>query len=152
MIFVVDASVAVLWFVEEPGHRKAVAIAENPNRLIAPDLIFPEVGNVLRRKVRSGLIAESQAMISIQNLGRAFTRIIPSQALIDDAFAMASRLDHSAYDVVYLACALREPGSVLVTIDEKFRAKAINAGFGAHILSLEAAHARFETGQEDRNG
>ena len=152
MIFVVDASVAVLWFVEEPGHRKAVAIAENPNRLIAPDLIFPEVGNVLRRKVRSGLIAESQAMISIQNLGRAFTRIIPSQGLVDDAFAMASRLDHSVYDVIYLACALREPGSMLVTIDEKFRTKAINAGFGDRILNLEAAYARLLKGQEDRNG
>jgi len=63
LIFVVDASVAVLWFVEEPGHRKAVTIAESPNQLIAPDLIFPEVGNVLRRKVRSGLIAEPQATI-----------------------------------------------------------------------------------------
>jgi predicted nucleic acid-binding protein len=152
LIFVVDASIAVLWFIEEADHQRAIALAENGNRLIAPDLIFPEVANVLRRKVRSGQISHRQATISIKNLNEAFQHIVPSELLIEDAFNMAKQIDHSVYDAVYLACAFREPGSFLVTIDEKFRQKAMNAGFGDKILSLDAAYTRLVTGQENDNG
>ncbi len=152
MIFVVDASVAVMWFIEEMGHDKAVALAENGNVLIAPDLIFPEVGNVLRRKVRQGLISETQASMAVRRLPEAFRRIVPCADLNEIAFAMASKLDHSVYDAIYLACAMTAPVGRLVTVDEKFRAKATAAGYGDKILNLDAAYALVTTSQENDNG
>ena len=43
MTFVVDASVALKWFVEEDGSERAAALLASKDLLIAPDLIVPEV-------------------------------------------------------------------------------------------------------------
>jgi predicted nucleic acid-binding protein len=39
-MLVVDSSVAVKWFLEEPGDREAVALLRSGERLIAPELII----------------------------------------------------------------------------------------------------------------
>ncbi len=152
MIFVIDASVAIKWFAEEDEHDAAVALSDFGHQLIAPDIIFAEVANVLRRKTRLGYISHEQAAMAVGNLGKAFEYIVPSSTLVNEAFEKASRLDHSIYDVLYLTCALQASGGVLVTADEKFRAKADAAGFGEIILSLGAAYTRFSTAQENGNG
>ncbi|WP_068955312.1 type II toxin-antitoxin system VapC family toxin [Pararhizobium polonicum] len=152
MIYVIDASVAMKWFVDEGDQAMAMEITRYEGRLVAPDVIFAEVANVLRRKIRLGQTTESQAKESLQILLRTFPDATPSADLLEDAFALSSQLDHSVYDVLYLVCALRKGDASLITADKKFAAKGANAGFGDTILSLEAAYARFETGQEDRNG
>ena len=152
MIFVVDASVAIKWFVEESHHDEAVAISNESNRLVATDLVFAEVSNVMRRKARGGYISHEQAAVSVKNLAAAFKEIVPSSQLINVAFEYAARLDHSIYDVLYLACALRTPESLLVTANEKFRAKAVAAGVGEIVLSLEEAYGRLLLEQENRHG
>lgn len=152
MIFVVDASVAVKWFIREELHEQAIALSERGHELIAPNLIFAEVANVLRRRVRLGHISSEQAGRAVGNLGEAFRAIVPIEQVIDSAFEQSARLDHSVYDIVYLICALERPGSFLVTSDAKFEAKARASGFGEKVLSLEAAHARFLTSQDKSNG
>jgi predicted nucleic acid-binding protein len=44
---VVDASVAAKWLVTEPLSDRALALLGGANELIAPDLLLPEVGNIL---------------------------------------------------------------------------------------------------------
>lgn len=152
MILVIDASVAIKWFVEEELNEEAIALTERGYELVAPDLIFAEVANVLRRRVRLGHVVEKQAAISVANLGRAFARMVRSPELIDEAFEKSAILDHSIYDVMYLICALRQADGILVTADKKFEAKVVASGFGARVLSLEAACARFAPRQENDNG
>jgi hypothetical protein len=149
---VVDASVAIKWFVEEESHDEAIALANESNHLIAPDIIFSEVANVLRRKVRLDYISHEQAAFALRSLPDAFKDIISSSAVVGEAFENASVLNHSVYDIVYLVCALREPGSLLVTADGKFEAKAVAAGFGNKVVSVEVAYARFLKAQENENG
>jgi predicted nucleic acid-binding protein len=43
--FVVDASVAIKWFVDEEGRAEAVGLLRHP--LSAPDLLAPECANIL---------------------------------------------------------------------------------------------------------
>jgi predicted nucleic acid-binding protein len=152
LIFIVDTSVAIKWFVKEDLHEQAIALSELGHELVAPNLIFAEVANVLRRRVRLGHISGEQAARSVKNLAKAFKYIVPIEALIDAAFDHSAQLDHSVYDVVYLVCALERPGSFLVTSDAKFEAKARAAGFGEKVLSLEDAYARFLTSQDNNNG
>jgi predicted nucleic acid-binding protein len=152
VIFVVDASVAVKWFIKEELHDQAIALSELGHELIAPNLIFAEVANVLRRRVRLGHISSEQAARAVRNLGEAFKAIVPIEQVIDSAFQHSADLDHSVYDVVYLICALERPESLLVTSDAKFEAKARAGGFGEKVLSLEATHARFLTSQDKRDG
>ena len=152
MIYVIDASIAIQWFVDEGDQTSAMEVTRYEGRLVAPDIIFAEVANVLRRKVRLGHITEIQAKESLQILLRTFPDAVASADLLADAFSISSQLDHSVYDVLYLVCAIRKGAASLITADRRFAAKAAEAGFGDKILSLEAAYARLMTGQEDRNG
>ena len=45
-MLVLDASVAVKWFVEEPGTAAALALLAEDESLIAPELVIAEVANV----------------------------------------------------------------------------------------------------------
>ena len=51
---VVDASVAAKWLVTESLSDKALALLGGPDDLISPDLLLPEVGNILWKKARAG--------------------------------------------------------------------------------------------------
>ena len=54
MNLVVDASVAVSWFVKEERRDEALAVLRCKARVIVPDLFFAEFANVLWKKRRIG--------------------------------------------------------------------------------------------------
>lgn len=49
---VVDASIAFLWFVNEPEGRRAARLLETEAPLLAPDLLAVEVTNAWGKKLR----------------------------------------------------------------------------------------------------
>lgn len=49
---VVDASVAIKWFIPEIHATAAGRLLEKNLKLLAPDLIFAEIGNILWKKCR----------------------------------------------------------------------------------------------------
>ena len=51
---VVDASLAVKWAVAENLRDEARGLIQFRDRLMAPDLIFPELANICWRKVTNG--------------------------------------------------------------------------------------------------
>ena len=53
-VFVVDASLVVKWLVPEVHSVAARKWLDASHDYIAPDLMFPEVGNSHSRKVRKG--------------------------------------------------------------------------------------------------
>jgi predicted nucleic acid-binding protein len=55
--FVVDASVAVKWFADEPLFGKARELQQHS--LAAPDLIFAEVANVMWKLWRKGVLTDA---------------------------------------------------------------------------------------------
>ena len=54
MTLIVDASVAIKWFIDEPGSEVARRLWRDEPDLLAPDLLVPEVCNAAWRKVRLG--------------------------------------------------------------------------------------------------
>ena len=50
MSYVVDASVAIKWFIEEELHEQALSLFDQPDALVAPDLICMEIANVAGKK------------------------------------------------------------------------------------------------------
>ena len=152
MNLVIDSSVAVKWYVLEDGHQYAARLFLGGHDLVAPDLLMAEAANVFRRKVRVSAMSEFQAAEAIRRLQREFRGFIPSSELVDRAFDLSAKLDHSVYDCIYLAGALAAESRLLVTADRKFVTKAARAGFGERVLDLEAAYASFSSGQEKDNG
>lgn len=122
MILVVDASVACKWFVEEKDSAAAEALLGSGASLLAPDLLAPEFVNVAWTKLRRGEIGEAQAKAMVAGLPNLFDELVPSHTLAGQAFAIATALDHPAYDCFYLALA-KAHGGRLVTADRRLLAR-----------------------------
>jgi predicted nucleic acid-binding protein len=106
---VVDASVALKWYFDEPGAEVADRLltehARGERELLAPDLIVAEVGNVLWKRIRRGEcdLAAARSVLSLWEGERP--TLVASSLLLEHALALASELDHPVYDCLYLAAA-----------------------------------------------
>ena len=116
--YVVDASVAIRWYVEEIHSIHALQLLEAKNILLAPDLILPEVGNILWKRVRMSDLSLEIAQLHLVAFTSLDLTLVPSIEIISQAFEIASTLDCSVYDSLYVSVAiLRE--ARLVTADRK---------------------------------
>jgi len=122
MAIVVDASVAIKWFIDEPGADRARSLWERRAELVAPDLLVPEVCSAMWRKVRLGQAARGQAAEATERLRAAVIDLRPTAALATRAMALALELDHPVYDCFYLALAELERNS-MVTADQRLLAR-----------------------------
>ena len=114
--WVVDASVAIKWVVDEPGTEQALLLRRH--RLVAPDLLVPECANILWKKVRRGGLSEAEAILAARLLQRAEVDLAPMRGLLEPATKLAIALDHPAYDCIYLALA-EALSCAMVTADER---------------------------------
>jgi predicted nucleic acid-binding protein len=139
MTWVVDASVAVKWFVDEARSAEARAVLASGESIIAPDLIIPETCNTAWKKVRRGDISREQGEAMVRALRLSFDRLAATAPLSERALELAQRFDHPAYDCFYVALAESE-SAVLVTDDEKL----IRLGKQARLGKWMKALATFE--------
>jgi len=124
--FVIDASVAIKWVVEEPGTPEALLLRRH--RLLAPDLLVAECANILWKKVRRKDLDEDVAMVAARLLANASVEMEPMRGLLEPATRLAILLDHPAYDCCYLALA-EARGCGFVTADASLARKLRAAGF-----------------------
>lgn len=136
MILVVDTSVAVKWFVDEPGREFAQEILDATNELIAPDFVIVEVANVLWRRQRMGDIESPQVDEALKALPKFFKELVSASHLVLDALALAREIGHSVYDCMFLALAAQVPEARLVTVDDRFIAKVAATEHGRLIRPL----------------
>jgi len=115
---VIDASIAVKWFIPETHSINALRLLKADCDLLAPDLIFAEFGNVLWKKwLRNELESEVISPL-LADLIRMRLRIVPTVALAEKAADIAITYRRSFYDSIYLALAVAAQGR-MVTADEK---------------------------------
>jgi predicted nucleic acid-binding protein len=129
--YVVDASVAIKWFIPEIHHTDAIRLVTHKCSLIAPSLIFPEVANVLWKKVRSKELVEEEAREIYSAFQRFDLMIYPSEDIIDEAWSIAFTCNRTIYDSIYLALAIGTD-SVFVTADHKFY-RALSRQYEKHM-------------------
>lgn len=116
---VVDASVALKWFVEEDDSKKALDVLDYITEKaipIVPTLFFYEISNVLRYKPEFG-IKDIQDVLSAL-LGFGF-RVISLQDNIGDlTIELAFLYGITVYDASYIALSKKKEVD-LITADEK---------------------------------
>ena len=105
MMLVVDASVAVKWFIVEPGRPEARRLLDGGDSLIAPELIVAEVVTVVWKRLMAEAIDHTQASDVPRELPRLFAELCPFATLAERALAIATKLRLPAYDCFYLALA-----------------------------------------------
>ena len=135
-LFVVDASVAIKWFLPENHSEAALRLLTQPHTLHAPDLIFSEFGNVLWKRVIRNEISKKEADAILEGLRTLNLQMQPSQALIPLALEIACGENRTVYDSLYLAAAIALQ-SPLITADARFFRALIKGPFSAHLLWVE---------------
>ena len=56
----VDASTTVKWYVPENHSDEAELLLNPQHEIFAPELIIPELGNIIWKKVRRGELTEAE--------------------------------------------------------------------------------------------
>ena len=138
MKWVVDASVAAKWLAPEPDSPLAEALLDD--ELIAPDLLFAEVGNILWKKQLRGEMDAAATQIGARWLLQVPVQVHDSAGLLTDALVLALQLQHPAYDCFYLALA-RRVDAPLMTADRQLHARCHAAdvvGLGQRVRLLNA--------------
>ena len=135
---VVDASVAVKWFLPEPDAEPAVAMLRAGHRLIAPDLLWIEVASVLWKVARRGVLSPEEIRRMIADAAAFPVEIVESAGLLPDTLRIATTADRTVYDSLYVALAVRE-GAVMVTADGRLVNALANTAWADSVRRLTDA-------------
>ena len=121
-LFVVDASVAVKWYVPEEHSEIALLLLDDNFSRIVPRLFFSEFGNILWKKFTRGEISREDVTDAATSLRFAGLKPMPDELLMDEAIRLACDFGHPFYDCLYLALA-DSLDTAVVTADQKFANK-----------------------------
>ena len=121
--FVVDASVAIKWYLPEVLSDQADQFLEKAaaedSRLLAPDLIVAELGNILWKKHRLGELAPSEIQQTLSHICGSFPiQLFASLSIVESAWEIARVYERSVYDALYVALA-EQRDAVFVTADQR---------------------------------
>ena len=115
---VVDASVVIKWFVEEIHADQARKLQDDQYELAAPDLLWPESGNILWKKVHRAELMADEARLICAGLDEQPIHIFPSSLVLEPALEIALETGRTVYDSCYLALAVLTECQ-LVTADQR---------------------------------
>ncbi len=119
MIWIIDASVAVRWFIEDEAHPHADEVLEKvidrPEKFAVPELFAFEVFSVLQRIHPSGLTTFRMGIIPILQGGIFRQPMKESLAVKANRFV---RLGLTGYDACYAALT-RDLKGIWLTFDEQ---------------------------------
>jgi predicted nucleic acid-binding protein len=131
-MLVVDASVVAKWFFPEKHSGESRLLLSARRTLLAPDLIWCEVGNIAWKRARRSEITNQEAAQLVGDLVKMPVHVFPSQGLLASALELAIATDRTVYDSMYLALAI-DRKCRLATADERFVNALAPTPFGKHV-------------------
>ena len=110
MTYVIDASVALKWFLREEESQGADSLFEaflaNQIELLAPDILVLEVANTLwKQSILLKRLRPEEASSIFHDFLTLPLNLRESNALAREALKMAVELRHPVYDTLYCALA-----------------------------------------------
>ena len=130
MIVVVDASVALKWFLHvadsEPDRDRALAlltgIDDESVQLVQPAHFIAEVAAVLARAKPDAAEDDLMDLLNVE------CSTIDASKTYTTALELSIRYQHHLFDTLYHAVALHVPGASLITADRRYYDKASGEG------------------------
>ena len=137
---VVDASVAVKWFAPEELSTEARQLLAPEYELLAPDLLWAELGNVLWKKYRRRELDQRMAARLLHDFSRIPIEFHAAERWSETALDLAMRYGVTVYDGLYLALAAGS-GCRVITADRRLF-DACRDGVIRHLVSWTAPSDR----------
>ena len=134
--YVVDANIPIKWFIPEVLSPEALRLAAGHHQLIAPDLLYAEVGNALWQKIQRGSLRPDEARDILTSIGAAPFEVYPVRPLGHLALDLAIDVGCTVYDGCYLALALGQH-CPLVTADDRLL-KQLPRRYSGRVIHLSA--------------
>ena len=134
--YVVDASVAIKWFLPETHSEAALRLQHSDHRLHAPAFVMLELGNVLAKKIRRNELTREEGKAILKDLKHIPLQQHSDMRLFRPAYALALDTLRSLYDCLYLALAEVVDGQ-MVTADGKFYDSLVKGPYAHRILWVE---------------
>ena len=131
--FVLDASIALAWFIDRPIAPHAQRVKQlllHGHRAVVPALWQPEVANGFVVAERRGTLTASDIAEALQNLEIVVAQAIeisPEATSIRRVLSVAQQFQLTAYDAVYLETA-RSLQLPLATLDQRLAKATAKAG------------------------
>lgn len=134
--YVVDASVALKWFLNEEHTHAATRLKELDSELHVPEFFVLEFGHAVCKKFRRREIDWDEGVQMIERI-----RLVPIQrhidfALFPQALEIAFGQRCGLYDCLYLSLAL-SLDCEMVTADRRFQRIIENSRYANHVLWVE---------------
>ncbi|MBX9879706.1 MAG: type II toxin-antitoxin system VapC family toxin [Candidatus Obscuribacterales bacterium] len=133
--FVVDASVVLKWFVNEPNSERAVALRQENKTRIAPDYLLLECANVVWKMVRQKRLTSQTGEGVIDSLNRLPVTLHSTDRFLKRAYKLAVELNSSVYDCFYLSVGLTYD-CPLVTADKRLYNAVKKSAFQDYVQLL----------------
>jgi predicted nucleic acid-binding protein len=124
--YVLDCSVAVRWFVRQSFWESALHVLDLVQRgeaeLVAPRVIVPELGHVLRKLIVGEKLSVEQGLRALDLFFDVPLELVESRDLTHQALELAVAHSATFYDALYVTLAIREDLSVLTADGRMARA------------------------------
>lgn len=130
-MIVVDASVAVGWFLPEGQSEFSHHLLQTAQDLVAPDLLVAEVGNALVKAHRRRMIRSERVRGSLERLVLGLVTLQPTTPLLPAAAELACTMRCSIYDAAYIELA-RRSAAIIVTNDARLAEVARSVAVRVH--------------------
>ncbi len=128
MRVVLDASAAVEIALDGKAARQLSEILDASDEAIAPELLVPEVVNAVWKYHQFTELDLGKCEKALEVAVRLVDRFVSNREIYREAFALSrAQKTRAAYDMFYLALALRED-AVLLTLDGTLKKEARRAG------------------------
>lgn len=136
-VFVVDASVVLKWFVPEIHSDAARRLLAATHQFLSPDLLFPEVGNAIWKKVRRGELTAEEGQRLAADISSVAVETVSTRGLMIDAHALAVTTGLTVYDAMYLALAIRLKTDLVTADDRLDRTVAAHPMTATHVRLVQ---------------
>lgn len=134
--YVVDASVAIKWFIPEIHSDAALRAQHAGTHLHIPAFMVLELGNVLAKKIRRNELTPRDGETILKELKHLPLQRHADERLFTAAYQLALDTRRSLYDCLYLALAETVDG-IMVTADHKFFTSLTNGPYGRRVMWVE---------------
>lgn len=134
--YVVDASVAIKWFLPEDFSEHSERLLSSSVELIFPDLVISEMGNILWKYIARGECSHNKAIGILRQIQSPTLHMWSTAIIAEDALVIACRTKRTFYDSVYIALAVKAECR-MVTADLKLYNALKGTSLKKHILWIE---------------